>query len=141
MANVTKASVISVDANSAKKVPPISPLTAGEDLSAGSACYIKTSDGLVYECESSQTIDGKARYLGFAPVAYLSGEVVTLFSKGIRFTYGASMTAGTYLWISQTVARLADIPTVTVGVLYVDQFSGDDPVAIALSSTDILVLR
>jgi hypothetical protein len=139
MSLITKSSTPGPDLNSLKRIPPLSPLTAGEDLAAAAPCYI-ASDGLVYECISTQTIDGKAKYAGFTPVAYSEGEVVTLFGKGARFDYSSAMTPGNFLWVSATAGRLDTSPVIGIDFAY-DQVSTDDPVALIISATDILVLK
>lgn len=139
MALITKSSVVDIDVNTAKRLPPISPLTAGEDLAAGAPCY-QQSDGEVYECVSTVTKWGEAEFLGFTPIAYLENEVVTLFGKGLRLNYASGMTIGQQLWISATAGRLSDAPIVGVGGIY-EAITTDEPVAIVISATDIVVIK
>ena len=140
MALITKASNVSIDVNTSKRLPPISPLTAGEDLAAGAPCYIH-SDGDVRECISTVVEFGEVEYVGFTPIAYLDGEVVTLFGKGLRLNYASGMTPGTQLWVSATAGRLEDVPIAGKGGGEYEALTTDEPVAIVVTATDIVVIK
>jgi hypothetical protein len=132
MANVTIASTASLDAVSARAVPFISGLVAGEDLLAAAPCYIK-SDGKVYMTVTTvATIATVADCDGFTADAVSSGQPVTLFGKGARFNYGSSLTPGALLYASATKGRLADAVVLTNDV---------SPLARVISTTDIVVIR
>ena len=84
-----------------------SDLVAGEDIAAGDACYIKTSDGKVWR-SSGAAANAAAVVDGFAPIAYKAGQPMTLY-HGVVFGYGSGLAAGTFLYLSGTVAGgLAD---------------------------------
>lgn len=131
MSVITIASDASLDIKSAQHVPFISALVAGEDLDAVAPCYIK-SDGKVYMSISTQaTISGVADFIGFTPDTVTSGMPVTLFGQGARFNYSTGMTPGAYLWIAATKGKL---DTTKVA-------ANDTPTALAISATDVVVLK
>lgn len=131
MSLITQASVVSLDMKSAQHVPYVSALKAGEDLLSAAPCYVG-SDGKVYMSISTQTtVSGVADYVGFTADVIASGSPVTLFKTGARFNYASSMTPGAYLFIGATAGRLDNAKVA----------SGDDPVAVAISASDILVVK
>lgn len=131
MALVTPSSDISVDMISAQKAPQIADLVAGEDLLAAAPCYIKTSDGKVYQSNGTAANEA-AECVGFTARAAKSGQKVTLLGKGTRFRYADSgLNAGDRLYIGATSGRLDTAPT-----------TGDAVgVAQALTATDIRVIN
>lgn len=130
MALVTIASDASIDATTAMFAPQITGLLAGEDLLACAPCYIKTSDGLVYQSNGTAANEA-AEFVGFCPRAVKSGQPVTLFGFGTRMRYGASLTIGDVLYIGATEGRLDTAAT-----------TGDSKgTAQVITSTDIRVIR
>jgi hypothetical protein len=103
-----------------------SDFRAGEAISAGDPCYIK-SDGKVWRSIGT-TADAAAKVDGWAPVAAASGEAVTLLTD-VDFRWGASMTPGTRLYLSLTAGTLSD--TTTAG--------GTTACAMAIDATRIRV--
>jgi len=108
---------------------------AGEALGVGDACFIHT-DGKVYQCDATDhTITGSAamsKFDGFAADDYVANtEPVTLFARGSVLNYAASLTPGNLYWNGNTQGALETSPVL----------SGDEPVAKAVNTTDILVLR
>lgn len=80
---------------------------AGEDLGAGDACFIKTSDTKIYR-SSGAAANANAVVDGYPPVPFKAGQSVTLY-KNVVFGYGSGLAAGTFLYLSGTVAGgLAD---------------------------------
>jgi hypothetical protein len=128
MALVTKVSP-SIDANTAKNAPQITGLYAGEALEICAPCYIASADGLVYMCNSTND-DEETEVIGFTARAVAIGEPVTLFGKGMRMRYAASMTPGNYLYVGTTNGRLDTVP----------QAGSPEPVAVVLTATDIMVV-
>lgn len=133
MANLTIASNVSIDAVSTQKASFISGLLAGEDLPAGAPCYIK-NDGKVYKSVTTVTngIATQPAFAGFAVDDVSAGEPVTLFGKGARMNIASGMTPGQVFWISDTAGFLSDAVVLTGDV---------SPVAMAISATDIVVIR
>ena len=132
MTIVAKASNPSLDKNQARQVAA-GNLYAGEDLHAVSACYIKLSDGLVYESDGAFSNEA-AKFHGFTAQEYKAGEPVTLFGAGTRFKYGSGMTPGTTLYIAAT--------DYYSGVLDDAATTGDSKgTAFVVSPTDIVVCR
>jgi hypothetical protein len=133
MALITVASTASLDAVSAQRVPFISGLVAGEDLDPVAPCYVK-SDGKVYM--SVTTVDNgiatQAAFAGFTADAVSSGEPVTLFGKGARFSIASGLTPGDIYFVSATAGALSDTAVLANDV---------SPVAMAISTTDIVVIR
>lgn len=134
MAVIEKAASPSMDANQANQVAA-GELYAGEDLGAVAPCYIKASDGKVYLCDGAASNEA-AKFHGFTPKAYLSGEPVTLFGAGTRFKYSSGMTPGATLYLAA-----ADVYT-DPGNLQDSASTGDTKgTAFAVSPTDIVVCR
>jgi len=130
MALVTVSSKASMDASSALFAPQITGLIAGEDLLIAAPCYIKTSDGKVYMSNGTAANEA-AEVVGFTPRAAKAGQAITLFGKGARFQYGASLTIGDKLYIGATAGRL-DTATTTGDAVGVAQI---------ITATDIRVIR
>lgn len=81
-------------------------LYAGEAISAGDACYIK-SDGKVWKATGAAA-NAAAKVRGFAPMDCPSGEAITLLFN-CTFRYGASLTPGADVFLSgATAGALAD---------------------------------
>jgi hypothetical protein len=148
MGLLTISSTASIDAFSGQRADVISGLTAGEELPALSVVRLD-DDGKVYlavttEHQNYQTIAeapdaddnssvtiGKTDFLGIVPKKYLAGETVTIFGKGVKADYCTGMTPGKYLFCSATKGRLSDAVVL----------AGDDAVAMAINSTDIMVIK
>jgi hypothetical protein len=131
MAIVTIASTASVDMNSLTHAPYVSGLVAGEDLPVAGVAYIK-SDGKVYSSASGVcTVSNVPDYTGFTPAAVSEGDPVTLFRVGARFNYSSGMTPGALFWVGTGEGKLSDAKLA----------SADTPVAVAVSATDILIIR
>lgn len=130
MALVTRASTAQMDVSTGQFAPQITGLVAGENLDVAAPCYIKSSDGKVYMSNATAANEA-AEVAGFTPRAVKSGQPVTLFGKGVRFSYGSGLTPGDVLYVGATAGRLDTAPTV-----------GDvEGVAQVLTATDIRVLR
>jgi hypothetical protein len=131
MALVTKASDVGMDTATGQFAPQVAgDLYAGEALSAVAPCYIKGSDGKVYQSNGTAANEA-AKFDGFTACAYAAGEAVTLFAAGARFKYGAGMTPGTDLFVATTAGGL-DTAATTGGVR---------PVARVRTATDIQCTR
>lgn len=130
MALITRASTASMDASTGMFAPQITGLTAGEALDVAAPCYIKSSDGKVYMSNGTGANEA-AEIVGFTPRAVASGQPVTLFGKGARFSYGTGLTPGNILYIGATAGRLDAAATTgdAVGVAQV------------ITATDIRVTR
>jgi hypothetical protein len=112
MALITRSSVISIDASTAQFAAQISDgLTAGEDLLVAAPCYIKSSDGKVYQSNGTAANEA-AEIAGFTPRAVTSGQPVTLFGRGTKFHYSdAGLTPGDIYFIGATAGRLDSAAT------------------------------
>jgi hypothetical protein len=111
MALFTPSSNVSMDAASAMYAPQISDgLVAGEALLACAPCYIKASDGKVYQSNGTSANEA-AKFDGMTPRAVAIGQPVTLFGVGAKFEYSTGMTPGANLFIATTAGRLADTAT------------------------------
>lgn len=130
MADITRSDSVSIDTFSGMKAPVVSGLFAGENIDAGSPCYLK-SDGKVYMSVSTVVIGAKTNVLGFAPKAYKTGDPITVYGLGARFDYGTDLTVGAFLYVSDTKGKLADSAVA----------SNDLPVCVCVSKTDIVVIR
>lgn len=137
MADITKVSTASIDPVSARAVPFISGLVAGEDLQKASPCYILGEE--VYMSGSSVTetfniVSGsliQSRVDGFTAESVLDGEPVTLFGNGARFNYSSGLMSGSPLFVGVSSGSLS----------YTKSLEGDLPVARVITSTDIIVLK
>jgi hypothetical protein len=87
-------------------IPPtncqLSGLYAGAALSAGDACYIKTSDGKVYPSIGTAA-NAAAVVDGFTPSDVPIGEVVTLI-WAVHLRYGAALSPGSFAYLDATTA-------------------------------------
>lgn len=111
MALVTKASTASMDASTGMFAGQISgDLYAGEALGAVAPCYIKASDGKVYQSNGTAATEA-AKFDGFTPCAYAAGDAVALYNVGARFQYGTGLVAGTDLYVFTTAGTLGDAAT------------------------------
>lgn len=133
MALVTKASDVSIDADSAMRTPHVlaGELFAGEALDALAPCYIKNSDGKVYHSNGTAATE-PAGFDGFTPKAYAAGDAVTLYGIGLMARYAdGTLTPGQKLYIAATAGRLDTAAT-----------TGDAVgVARAINASDIRVTR
>lgn len=130
MALVTRASTAQLDVSTGQFAPQITGLVAGEDLDPAAPCYIKSSDGKVYMSNGTAANEA-AEVVGFTPRAVKSGQPVTVFGGGTRFSYGSGLTPGDRYYIGATAGRLDTAAT-----------TGDAVgVAQAITSTDIRVIR
>lgn len=130
MALITRSANASMDASTGMFAPQITGLIAGEALDVAAPCYIKSSDGLVYMSNGTSANEA-AEVVGFTPRAVKSGQPVTLFGKGARFSYGTGLTPGDKYYIGATAGRL-DASTTTGDAVGVAQ---------AITATDIRVIR
>lgn len=118
MADIAKSGTPSIST----AVPPpnvsLSGLISNDTIAAGDACYIKSSDGMVYR-STGAAANAAAVVDGFAAQAASAGQSITLYWH-VNFNYGASLTPGTSLYLSgATAGALADAAstggTVVVG--------------------------
>ena len=129
MALVTRASTAQLDVSTGQFAPQITGLVAGADLDVAAPCYIKSSDGKVYMSNGTAATE-PAETVGFTPRSVKSGQPVTLFGKGARFSYGTGLTPGDIYYAAATAGRLDTAATVG------DAFG----VAQAVTSTDIRIV-
>ena len=105
-----------MDVSTGELAAQITGLVAGEALLAVAPCYIKTSDGKVYQSNGTAATE-PAEFAGFTARATAIGQPVTLFSMGACFRYSAfSGQAGDLLYIAATAGRL-DTAATTGGVV------------------------
>lgn len=94
-------------------IPPtsnsVSGLYAGEALSAGDACYIKTSDGKVYK-STGAAANAAAVVDGFALSDCPIGEALSLY-WGVNLRYGAGLSPGSFAYLDTTAGGLSDAAT------------------------------
>jgi hypothetical protein len=128
MALITKSSNCGWDGNMLQKGIVISGLIAGEDLGKCDPVYIK-SDGLAYKTITSASANGKACYAGFAFSAAKTGEVCDIV-RNVAGSFASGMTPGALLFVSGSAAVLSDAAVI----------SGDDPVAMVITASEILAL-
>jgi hypothetical protein len=73
----------------------------------------------------------QTRVDGFTAESVLSGEPVTLFGAGARFSYSSGLMSGSPLFVGVSSGSLS----------YTKSFEGDLPVARVITSTDIIILK
>lgn len=129
MAALAKSGTPSVSTAGGPEFSSKATRAAGEAISAGDACYIK-SDGLIWK-STGATATAPAQVDGFAMKDALAGEQVTI-CWNVRFNYGAAMVPGTPFYLSGTVAGGLDTVAST---------GGTKPIARAFDSTRIEVIR
>lgn len=131
MADLVKVAQASLDTSSGMFAPQrCGDLYAGEALGAVVPCYIKASDGKVYQSNGTAANEA-AKFDGFTPRACRIGDAVTLVGIGARFRYGTGLTIGADLFVSATAGALSD--TATTG--------GVRAIARVMTSTDIRVTK
>jgi hypothetical protein len=111
MPTVAKSGTPSLSSDTPPQNDTITGLLAGEALTPGDMCYIK-SDGLVWKANGTAATApalATGMYLGSSNVAV--GEAVTLF-QNVNVRYGAGMAPGTRLFVSATAGLLDDAATV-----------------------------
>jgi hypothetical protein len=102
MAAVPKSGTPSISTGAPPTSCSVSGLIAGEALSAGDACYIKSSDGKAYKATGAAA-NAAAVVDGFAPSACPLGEATSLYWN-VNFYYGAGLTPGSFVYLSATTA-------------------------------------
>jgi hypothetical protein len=132
MALVTVLASASMDASTGMYAPQVTGLVAGEDLLVVAPCYIKTSDGKVYQSNGTAATE-PAEFMGFTARATKAGQPVTLFGLGARFRYAAfSGQAGDKLFIAATAGRLDTAATTGDAIGVVRVLNASDIVVIAV---------
>jgi len=129
MASISKVTPVSISTPAPDAEHSLSGLYAGEAISAGDACYIKSSDGKVWR--SSGTATGAAAVVcGYAAGDCPAGEPLSLY-YGVRFRYGAGLTPGTLVYLDTNAGGLSD--TATTG--------GVNPIGYVVDATRIELVR
>ena len=138
MADITTSGSQSLDGAGAQWVARLSGFVAGQALLAAAPCYISGSQVLMSGSGNKDTMQCvgvagsliRCRCDGFTPIAYASGEPVTLFLNGARFSYySTALDSGSPLYVGTAAGKLSVTPVV----------AGDQPVARVLDGTDIVV--
>jgi len=129
MASIAKVTPVSIATAAPDAEHSLSGLIAGEAISSGDACYIKSSDGKIWRsigtaANAAAVVDGFAA--GDCPV----GEPLSLYYN-IRFRYGASLTPGSYVYLDTVAGGLSDAATT----------GGTTPIGRVIDSTRIDLVR
>lgn len=108
MANIAKSGTPSLaTTNPPSNCFPYTGALAGEDIAAGDAIYLKTSDGRWYRC-SGAADNAAGKYRGVAQAAASAGEPVTP-GHSIVMHYGSGLTPGASVFLStDTAGAIAD---------------------------------
>lgn len=128
MSNITVAANCSVDNLQqviVGSLPAASALTAGMPVTiSGSAIYPADADNKWYT--------NKTSYVGFVVDDVALGCGASIYGKGtVLRDYSTGLTSGTPLYVSNAVGQLSDVIVA----------SADEPVAVAINDTDILVIK
>ena len=89
--------------------------TAGENISAGEAVYLKASDGYVWkaDADAAESLDN---FIGIAIETKTTGQTIAIQTEGL-VTGLSGLTAGTYYYVSGTTGGLsATISPVKIGI-------------------------
>lgn len=131
MAEITKgtASLCTPLPGATDRLPP---LLVGEDIAAGDACYIKTSDGKIWR-STGAAATAPAVVDGFAPTAALVAQrqPLSLYTD-CNFNYGTGLTKGSFAYLSGTVAG---------GLATTASTGGTVPVGRVIDATRIRLFR
>lgn len=113
---LTNVSVEGISAAHAAQIPASLGLVAGAAIDPAAPCRI-AADGLVYMTNATAA-DALANVDGFSGKAYVAGEPVTLWGRGVIFEYATGLTPGAMLYAAATAGRLDTAATVgdAVGV-------------------------
>jgi len=120
-----------LDVNSFSHANMVAGLKTGEDITVGMPVYI-TSAGTIKKAISSQcTIANVPDFVGLAGTTTVSGCPMTIIGKGGRFNISTGLTPGALFYVSDTAGEISDAKVA----------SADTPFAIAVTSTDIVVIK
>lgn len=129
MAEITKLTTASLATPLPDASHKISGLLAGEAITSGDACYIK-SDGKIW-LSTGAAATAPAKVDGFAAMKAAVGEAVTLLFD-VNLNYAAGLTPGARMYLSGTVAGgLADAAST----------GGTAPVGFAVDATRVRVMQ
>jgi hypothetical protein len=126
MALVAKNGTPSLASETPKGANRINGLLAGEDITAGDACYIN-ADGTV-RLSNGTANNAAAVFRGMAAGNAKTGEAITVY-RNVTFHYGSGLTPGASYYVAATAGRL-DTATTT---------GGTTEVAYAVDATRIYV--
>ena len=127
----TRATGPDMDTSTGMYAPQITGLIAGEDLLACAPCYIKGSDGKIYQSNGTAAT-AAADVVGFSVEARKAGQACTLRALGTRLGYcdAGTLTPGAKYFLAATAGRL-DTAATTGGTV---------AIARAVTDTDLIVL-
>ena len=133
MSDLTKSTDMDFEATSLQRCILIKDpdLVAGEALTKGMPCYIK-SDGKVYKSVSTvATISNLTDCHGFAYDTYAIGDKVVLVADGGKMLYTAAsgITPGAPYYVSDTAGKVSDAALV----------ANDPPIALGISDTCLMI--
>jgi hypothetical protein len=126
-----RASGPSMDTSTGMYAPQITGKIAGEDLLACAPCYIKASDGKIYQSNGT-AVNAAADVVGFSVEARKAGQPCTLRALGTRVGYAdaGGLTPGAKYFLAATAGRL-DTAATTGGTV---------AIARAIDDTDLIIL-
>lgn len=141
-AYIALADVVSMDVNSGMSATYVSGLEAGTAILAGQACYLNAA-GEVALATSDMLVAGSGctAFLGLAPKDFADGDAITLYGHGARFNFSTGMIPGTLLFVSGCAGYLDDTSVAIPSSSGSSVTVSDAPVAIAVSATDIVIIR
>lgn len=129
MAEITKVNTPSITTVLPASNDKISGLLAGEALTVGAACYIK-SDGKVW-LSTGAAANAAAKVDGYCMVGAAAGDAVTLVWN-VNVQYGTGLTPGARVFLSGTVpGGLADAAST----------GGTAPIGFVVDATRIRLLQ
>jgi hypothetical protein len=107
--SIAKTGNVSLATSAPPSSSSVSGFHAGEALASGDACYIKTSDGLIYRSIGT-AVNAAAVVDGFTLSAVPIGEAVTLYWN-VNLRYGAGLSPGSFAYLDTVAGGLNDTAT------------------------------
>lgn len=134
---------IGMDVKSAMSAFQVSGgILAGSAILVGHALCINSSGELALTDIGSERGDSMSKFVGLSPKGYADEDVASAYGNGARFNnYSTGMTPGEYLYVSGSTPGLLDTSSGSFAVTSASSTTLDAPVALCISSTDIIICR
>lgn len=87
-------------------------INAGENMSAGEACYVKASDGLAYKSDADAD-ESTYSYIGIIAINVTTGNPITIYKAGAIASGVTAGTIGQRAFLSSTAGALSNTPNGT----------------------------
>lgn len=141
MAVITIGDDIGMDVSSGKTANQIS-IIAGSYILKGHALCVNSSGELALADIVDEVGSQCSKFVGLAPKIYLDeDQTAAAYGAGAIFKdYSSGLTAGEYLYVSGS-AGLLETVSGSIAITSASSTTFDSPVALCISTTDILIVR